>query len=693
MKAYSLPVGSLRSRLTRAGLASALSLAMAATCLQAQPPATPPPAATEPTWTVNFRDADISELIRFVADATGKTLVVDPAVHGNVQVVSSKAVNRRDLYQLFLSILKVHGYAAVEAGDVVRVLPAAAAREQAVPLNLDKSAGTGNEVLTQVIQVTNVSAEQLVPILRPLAAGDAQMTAYAASNSIIITDSAANVERIRNMVQFIDKSAVKQTQIVTLKNAAAADVVGLLQKLRGPASTPNAAPMQIVADERTNSILLSGEQAQIRQYLPLITQLDSPLTQDGKVNVVNLQYARAETLAPLLNGILSNAVAAPAGKDAPAPAGGSNNSVVADTATNSLIITADAEALQTLKNVIARLDIRKAQVLVEAIIVELSGDRGRDLGVQWLFQNDNGAYGSSSSGSAASAAIVGAALAGQQRDANGNIIDIRGPLAQALATTPGQVLGIGRLSSNLSFNVLISALQTEKSANILSTPSLMTLDNEQATITVGQNVPFVTGSYTSTGNTSSNPGNPFQTIERKNVGVTLRVTPHINEGDSLVLQLSQEVSSLLGAGSALLNNNPITNERKIDTTVLANDGQTVILGGLMEDSLNKSDQKVPLLGDIPGIGRLFSSTSNSLTKTHLIVFLRATILRENRQMEAATALKYSAIRAEQLEQTAGNNKSLPLLPEWQQHLQELQNEAVQKDTGSKTSVAKPAGKQ
>ncbi len=412
MKASSLPVGSLRSRLKQAGLLSVLSLAMAAACLQAQPQSTPAAAAgAEPTWTVNFRDADISELIRFVADATGKTLIVDPAVHGNVQVVSSKAVNRRDLYQLFLSILKVHGYAAVEAGDVVRVLPAAAAREQAVPLNLDKSAGTGNEVLTQVIQVTNVSAEQLVPILRPLSAADAQMTAYAASNSIIITDSAANIERIRNMVQFIDKSALKQTQIVTLKNAAAADVVGLLQKLRGPASTPNAAPMQIVADERTNSILLSGEQAQIRQYQPLIAQLDSPLTQDGKVNVVNLQYARAETLAPLLNGILSSAVAAPAGKDAPAPAGGSTNSVVADTATNSLIITADAEALQTLKNVIARLDIRKAQVLVEAIIVELSGDRGRDLGVQWLFQNDNGAYGSSSSGSAASAAIVGAALA------------------------------------------------------------------------------------------------------------------------------------------------------------------------------------------------------------------------------------------------------------------------------------------
>jgi len=687
LKASSLPVLPIATCLKQAGLAAALSLALVAAAAQAQPQAA---ATAEPTWTVNFRDADIGELIRFVADATGKTLIIDPAVHGNVQVVSSKAVNRRDLYQLFLSILKVHGYVAVEAGDVVRVLPAAAAREQAVPLNLDRPAGSGNEVLTQVIQVGNVSAEQLVPILRPLAAADAQMTAYAASNSIIITDSAANIERIRNMVQFIDKTAVKQTQIVTLKNAAAADVVGLLQKLRSTAEIANKAPLQIVPDARTNSILLSGEQAQIRQYLPLIEQLDSPLSHDGKVNVINLQYARAETLAPLLNGIISNSTAAPATKDAPAASASSNASVVANLATNALIITADAETLQTLKNVIARLDIRKAQVLVEAIIVELSGERGQDIGVQWLFENHNGAYGSSSTGTATSGAIVAAALAGQKLDANGQIVDMRGPLAQALAATPGQVLGIGRLSNDLSFNVLISALQAEKAANILSTPSLMTLDNEQATITVGRNVPFVTGSYTSTGNTSSNPGNPFQTIERKNVGVTLRVTPHINEGDSLVLQLSQEVSSLLGAGSVVLNSNPITNERKIDTTVLANDGQTVILGGLMEDSLDANDQKVPFLGDIPGLGRLFRSTSNSLTKTHLVVFLRATILRENRQMEAATALKYSAIRAEQLEHSS-DDKSLPLLPEWQQHLQELQKNGS--DAAGTNSAAKPASKQ
>ncbi len=626
------------------------------------------------TWTVNFRDADIGELIRFVAEATGKTLVIDPAVQGTVQVISTQPVDRDGLYQLFLSILDVNGFAAIEAGSVVRVVPAAMASEQPTPVRLAAGGSTGSVVVTEAIQVGNVAAEQLVPILRTLASQDADMVAYASSNSIIVTDTADNVSRIREMVQFIDRTAVKQTQVVTLQNAAAAEVVTMLQQLRGPAEGTAGSPLQIVADERTNSVLLSGEELQIQQYLPLIARLDSPLTQDGKVNVINLQYARAETLAPLLNGIVASAATPPSGDASAAPAAASGGaSIVADSATNALIVTADAETLQTLKNVIARLDIRKAQVLVEAVIVELSGERGEDLGVQWLFQNDNGAYGSSSTGSATSAAIAGAALAGGQLDANGNPIDIRGPLAEVLAGTPGQLLGIGRLTDDISFNVLISALQAEKAANILSTPSLLTLDNEEAVITVGRNVPFVTGSFTSTGNNSSNPDNPFQTVERQNVGVTLRVTPHINEGDSLVLELSQEVSSLLGAGSVLLNGNPITNERKIETTVLADDGQTVILGGLMEDSLNQNDQRAPLLGDIPGVGRLFRSTSSALTKTHLVIFLRASIMREDRQMEAATAAKYRAIREEQLLR-AGSNEALPPLPEWQERLQQLQNQ-------------------
>ncbi len=619
---------------------------------------------------MNFRDADIGELIRFVAEATGKTLVVDPTVQGTVEVVSSTPVNSAELYELFLSILDVHNLAAIESGNVVRIVPAQTAASQAIPVILGQGTGSPGGLVTQVIQVSNVSVEQLVGVLRPLASPDAQMTAYAASNSIIVTDSAANIERITQMVEFIDSSSVKQTEVVVLQNASAEAVVGLLEDLRGEQEIPASAPVQLVADARTNSILVSGEQVQIRRLRALIEQLDTPLTQDGNVNVVYLQYARAEELAPLLNGIVGNVSAAEG--DAPAVAA---TTVTADAATNALIITADADLLQTLRNVIARLDIRRAQVLVEAIIVELSGERGQDLGVQWLFLNDDGAYGSSSTGSPTSAAIAGAALSGT--DANGNPVDIRGPLAQALAGTPGQLLGIGRLQDDVSFNVLINALQADDSANILSTPSLLTLDNEEASITVGRNVPFVTGSFTSTGNSSSNPDNPFQTIERQNVGVTLRVTPHVNEGDSLVLELSQEVSSLLGAGSVLLNSNPITNERIIETTVLADNAQTVILGGLIEDSLSESNQRVPLLGDIPGLGRLFRNNSSTVGKTHLVVFLRATIMRDERTLEAATGEKYRFIRDEQLQRANAGvdlvpDDELPLLPEWEALLQQLQ---------------------
>jgi general secretion pathway protein D len=539
----------------------------------------------EETWTVNFRNADIEELIRFVAEATGKTIIVDPVVQGTVQVISTTPVNSDALYQLFLSILEVQGYAAVESSNVVRIIPAQNARTTPLPLNLDQPAGDSSEIITQVIQVDNVSAVQLVPILRPLAAQQAQMTAYDASNSIIVTDTAANIERIRMLAEFIDTSAVPQTEIITLENASADAVVEMLNQL---GSEEGAEPdgFRLVADERTNSILVSGDELQVSRLQALINRLDTPLAQVGNVSVIYLQYARAEELAPLLNSIIRNNSSSEEGESV-----GDSANVEADSATNSLIVMADPEILQSLKAVIARLDIRRAQVLVEAIIVEMLGENGQDLGVQWLFLNDNGAYGSTSTGSGLLTAITGAAISSGATDQNGNPLDVRAPLGTALASTPGGALGVGRLDDELSFNFLINALQTDEDANILSTPSLLTLDNEEAIITVGRNVPFVTGSFTSTGN-NSNPDSPFQTVERQNVGVTLRVTPHINEGDSLVLELSQEVSSLLGSGSVLLNGNPITNERIIETTVLADNGQTVILGGLIEDSVTQTNQRI-----------------------------------------------------------------------------------------------------
>jgi general secretion pathway protein D len=322
--------------------------------------------------------------------------------------------------------------------------------------------------------------------------------------------------------------------------------------------------------------------------------------------------------------------------------------------------------------VVERLDIRRAQVLVEAIIVEMTDDDGRDLGIEWLFLNDSGAYGSSSN-SGLGGAIASAAF---ETDDNGDPVDSRAGIAEVLGGAAGQVLGLGRLDDDLSFNVVINALQGNREANILSTPSLLTLDNEEASITVGENIPFVTGSYTSTGS-SSNPDSPFQTVERENVGITLKITPQINEGDSLVLAISQEVSNVI-EGSTVINSNVITSERKIDTKVLADNGQIIVLGGLIEDDVTEQVQKVPVLGDMPIIGALFRSTSTRVGKKHLLIFIRPTIVRDKRVMDELTGQKYSLIRAQQLlEIEEGvdlvDDGALPLLPQWREQLDELQS--------------------
>ena len=342
----------------------------------------------------------------------------------------------------------------------------------------------------------------------------------------------------------------------------------------------------------------------------------------------------------------------------------SKATVEADAGTNSLIITAEADVMQSLMSVVQRLDIRRAQVLVEAIIVEMTADDGHNLGVDWLFTDENGAYGSSNAGSGLAGNIAAAADAADNPQLG---------VGAVISQIPGQILGIGRLDDNFSFNVVLNALKSNSEANILSTPSLMTLDNEEASIVVGESIPFVTGSYTSTGDSSSNPGNPFQTVERENVGITLKVTPQINEGDSLILAISQEVSD---AKEAILNGNLITSERKIDTKILADNGQTIVLGGLIKDNVVETQTKVPLLGDIPFIGGLFRSTSTTVGKTHLLVFLRSTIIRDKKQMDGATAIKYRLIRERQLSRIENgvefvDSNTLPLLPEWQQQLEQL----------------------
>lgn len=626
--------------------------------------------AAEQTWTLNYKEADLQEVIRFVAEATDKTIIVDPRVKGKVQVISAQPVNRRQLYDLFLSILEVQGFTAVESGQVVRIIPDKDARSAPVPVyNNETSVRSNSETITQVIQLENISAAKLIPVLRPLAPQQAHMAAYAPSNAIIISDTASNISRIRQIISEIDLSAVEATDVIKLDHASAEEVVRMLTQLQKSETVKGGADGKsqlLVADKRTNSILINGDEMYRARITALIDYLDTPLAQSGNVQVVYLEYADAVDLATVLQKVVQNI------EDmAPDESAKSNKkstaTIEADEGTNALIITASADVMQSLLSVIERLDIRRAQVLVEAIIVEITANDGEELGVEWLFVNDDGGFGS------INPSPLTGPIASAVFDDDGNE---QAGIASALVSAGRQAIGIGKVDNDFSFSAIISALQTNTDANILSTPSLLTLDNQQATIVVGQNIPFVTGSYTSTGDSSSNPDNPFQTIQRENVGITLTVKPSINEGDSLVLELTQEVSDVVPTTDTL-NSNIITKERKIETKVLADNGETIVLGGLIQDDVSESVSKVPLLGDIPWIGRLFRSTTMSKDKTHLMVFLKPTIVRDRSTLLGATEKRYRGVRGEQLRQAQemidfGGSSNQPVLPSWQQQMRELE---------------------
>ena len=639
--------------------------------------------AEEQTWTINFKDTELEEVVRFVAQVTGKTIIVDPKAKGRVQVISSQPLNQQQLYDLFLSILDVNGFTAIENGGVIKILPSRDAKSSAAPVVGEKQRDN-SAIVTEVIQLKNISAATLIPVLRPLAPQQAHMAAYGPSNAIIISDMASNIASIRAVIERIDKGAVGETEVIRLEHASADEVVRMLNELEKSDTTKAQGEgagknVTLVADKRTNSVLVSGDDIQRQRIRVLVSHLDGPLAQSGNAKVYYLQYAKAKDLAAVLNKVMQNVAQLQPGQAAQGGSGGKGKATIeADEGTNSLIITAEADVMSSLLAVIERLDIRRAQVLVEAIIVEINGNKERDLGIQWMFANSAGAYGGSSMGGSGLLGQTAAAAFGVGKDANGNpaTADPKQVLGAAIAANKGQVLGIGRVGDNFSFNAVVNALQEDVDANILSTPSLLTLDNEEASIVVGQEVPFKTGSYTQTGNSSS-VSSPFQTIQRQNVGLTLKVTPHINDGDSLVLEITQEVSSLTGAASTVNAADVITNERKIESKVLADNGQVIVLGGLIKDDVQQTVQKIPLLGDIPVIGRLFRNNTTTKNKTNLMVFLRPVIVREGRQLTGATGEKYRYIRNEQLQTRERgsdffNKRDLPLLPEWEEQLKKIE---------------------
>ncbi|MFT6387282.1 MAG: general secretion pathway protein D [Cellvibrionaceae bacterium] len=632
-----------------------LTLLMLSAGLMAQPPNN-----EGQKWQVNFKDSDIQEVIKFVADVTGKTVVIDPRVKGRVKVISAEPLTERALYDLFLSVLEIQGFTAIEVGNVVRILPRKDARTSAVPVTNSTNLGS-DAYITQVIQLYNVSAAKVLPVLRPLAPQHAHLAAYAPSNAIIISDTVANIARLRDIINRIDRAGVADTDIVPLKYAQAESMVKTLQTLQktDEKDAPKNSIAVLVADARSNSILVTGDDVRRKRIKALIERLDVPRQQSGNVRVVYLEYADAEKVAEVLSKVVSSISKLDPEKGAAPGGGAAATTVEADPSTNALLITADAATLETLLPVIDRLDIRRAQVLVEAIIVEVTGNLGRQLGVEWAaFKEERVIASSGNSGSLAGAAGAAATL---------------DPSAiSGLLSTPALLLGFGGSGGDggTSFAGLIKVLQSNTEANILSTPSILTTDNNEATISIGDNIPFVTGSFSN----DSGGGNPFQTIERRDVGIKLSVIPQISEGDTVVLEIDQEISGVSSqpvAGAVDI----VTNERKITTQVIAKDGEVIILGGLLADEVQQTQQKVPLLGDIPLLGALFRNDETRSSKTNLMIFLKATIVRDEEELRGATAEKYNYIRNEQIKSRENGvplmrDDVIPLLPIWDAYVEQ-----------------------
>jgi len=648
------------------GLLLLAALSSGAQALAQAPAETERP--NEQTWTVNFNDSDIQEVIKFIAGATGKTIIIDPKVRGPIKVINSKPLNAKELYELFLASLDIYGFTAVESGNIVRIVANRDARNMAIPT--EKSVSTKDDLyITQVIPLKNTSAAKILAALRPLVPQYGHLTTYEPSNALIITDTRANVARMNDLVRQLDTIGVTQTDVVALRYANATDVVAMLTQLEKP--DPNRgssnSPAVIVADKRINAVVVNGDDMTRQRLKLLIDDLDRPQTQNSNVRVVYLRYAKAEDVAKVLSGMLQGIA-----QGAKADAAGGNATppgVQADEATNSVLITADVNTMDTMLSVIDSLDIRRAQVLVEAIIAEVSSKGGKELGIEWMYRDDKYGFGANSNGSdGVLGNIGGSALAASDKNASQDDKDTAlVSLASSLAGVDGQVFGFGRLGKTTDFLAVLKALQTSSKTNILSTPNILMTDNTEATISVGQQIPVKTGSYAATGNNTGggNIGNPFTTYNREDVGVKLEVTPHVNEGDTVVLDIKQEVSSVQTESA----DGFITNKREINTQILSADGETVVLGGLIEDKVESGERRVPILGSIPVLGQLFRSQSSSKGKTNLLVFIRATVVRDDKVLTGATAEKYRLIRAQQDEfrRNPGllvNKKDVPQLPDW-----------------------------
>jgi general secretion pathway protein D len=619
--------------------------------------APPSVAQQQVTITPNYKDADLSQIIQAVSEVTGKNFIIDPRVNAKVTMLSSTPMSPAAFYETFLSVLQVYGYVAVPAGKVIKIIPNTDARQ--LPANdLPNSvSSTSDEIVTQVIEVKSVSAAQLVPILRPLIPQYGHLAAYPGANMLIISDRASNVNRIVRIIGRLDSGGDDTVDVVPMQNATANELVRIVNQLyQGQAASEGGTPLvRMVADERTNSVLISGEKSQRLKLKALIVNLDTPLEAGGDTRVRYLHYADAEKIADKLKQQATATAQAQTGGAAGAASAASgadrSTTIWADPATNSLIMTAPPKIMKSLMSVVDQLDIRRAQVLVEAIIVDVNATNGANLGVNWVIDahNHNGPVGGflPQGGSSPIVNLAGVATGGTSTAA---------AVASAAAALPaGTSIGVGRLNGNgINFAALINALRTDSKSNIIATPSTVTMDNQEAQLKVATEVPFLTGSFSNTG-AQNGSVNPFQTIQRQEVGTILKVTPKINEGSAVMLKIELESSDLINGSGAQLQQQ--TSKRTITTTVLIEDGGTVVLGGLIRDKLTNDEQRVPYLGRIPLIGEFFRNRSGTKEKSNLMVFIRPTILRNEESAAIETNARYRNIQDEQRK-----NKKFELLP-------------------------------
>lgn len=645
-------------------------------------------ALDEEKVSLNFVNADIESVIKAIGQITGRNFIIDPRVKGTVNIASASPIAPAMAYQVLLSALRTQGFTASEGNGITTILPEADAKLRYINTVTGNSKVSGDQIITQVFVIKYESANLMVPIIKPLISPNSLINAYQNNNLLIITDYAENLRKVAKLISTIDQPSTVENEIVKIKYANAVELAQLISKLVDTNPSAEATRKMIVAaDPRSNSIILRSDNAgQVSRAKSLIEQLDVVTTTGNSIHVVYLRNADARKLASTLQALTSNSLdnlnlasdsqpsrSTPAASTTPVAAtpaqtnstsaspftpsnnanGTSNSMIQADTATNSLIITASDQVFNMLRGVIDKLDVRRAQLYIEALVAEVSTDKTSEFGIQWQnIQNLDNSNGNSAS-----------AFGGTKFGTNGASIN---SVAQNVgAASNGLNIGVlkGQISvpglgtiTNLGF--LAHALESDANANILSKPNLLTLDNEEAKIVIGQNVPFITGQYAQTG--GANTVAPFQTIERQDVGLTLKVKPQISESDTIKLQIYQEVSSVSdSANSAGIT----TNKRSIETSVMVDDGSIIVLGGLIEDRVTQTIDKVPLLGDIPLLGNLFKTQGRGHKKTNLMVFLRPYVMRDADASNAVTNDRYQYIRNQEEQISPKEHWILPTLPE------------------------------